>query len=420
MYNLRNAQQRPMGMQVHAVPEAERYIDSTGRKLPWSYDMSNTNADNEPAPVEKGPFGRSMRRSRSGASRSRSKTAEPRHEEDRLKAANTAAEDLVFGSLRRAGAKDESKREALGEVDPNSQTAAGRGAGEGDEPTEVLLYGFGEELQWSAIDFYERVSNGVILEDYERAPPGSRYDISRTLGRAAAQKSISRAALRKKNKFAGGEHWIKVTFDTRRAAELAIARAPHTIKGYMVFAEFFVGHGPQKDEPVLATTAGAQITSDALPPTFSTLPQDKGSPESATASSATATAPDGSSKSRLPPPPWNMPLGGATKDSPTTSTSTINGAGAPQRTTATTSFQAQPQFQTALQPRRGRIEGTTRIEPLPAELALAPKQPKASWTSWIGASEVIGSAVPRKQDNTFDWEVASFYWKLFYLVSKVR
>lgn len=404
-------------MQVHAVPEAERYIDSTGRKLPWSYDTANTNADNEPAPQEKGPFGRSMRRTRSGASRSRSKTAEPRREEDRLKAENTAAEDLVFGSLRRAGTKDESKREALGEVDPNSQAASGRGAD--DEPTEVLLYGFGEDLQWSAIDFYERVSNGVILEDYERAPPGSRYDTSRTLGRAAAQKSISRAALRKKNKFAGGGHWIKVTFDTRGAAELAIARAPHTIKGHMVFAEFFVGHGPQKDEPVLATQAGAQITSDALPPTFSTLPQDQGTPEgsSATASSATATAPDGSRQGRIPPPPWNMALAGVVQDSPAASTSTMNGA-APQRP-VTTSFQTQSQSQTVLQPRRGRIEGATRIEPLPAELAMAPKQPKASWTSWIGASEVIGSAVPRKQDNTFDWEVASFYWKLFYLLDQL-
>ena len=31
------------GMQVHAVPDSDKAFDSTGRKLPWAYDL-NPNA----------------------------------------------------------------------------------------------------------------------------------------------------------------------------------------------------------------------------------------------------------------------------------------------------------------------------------------------------------------------------------------
>ncbi|KAK4508125.1 hypothetical protein PRZ48_001863 [Zasmidium cellare] len=419
MYGLRN--QRVPGMQVHAVPEAERAIDSNGRRLPWAYDYAAPDSS-ERQPPERGPFGRSMRRSRSGLSRSRSKTAEPtKREEEKVKAENMAAEDAVFGSLRRVGTKDDSgKRDALGEVDPNAAGAQSSArlaiADTADsEPTEVLLYGFGEDLQWAAIDFYERVSNGYILEDYDRQPPGQRYDVSRTMGRAQAQKSLSRAAIRKKNKFSGGEHWIKVTFESRQTAELAIARSPHTIRGYLVYAEPYQGRGPQKDEPVLATQAGAQITSEQLPKTFSTTAGgETGSPNgSSTVSSATATAPTTAGQ------PLRSPLGAGVQNSPTASSSTLNGGAPPPPPPAAanlaqhqaTGFQATPA--NVAQPRRLRIDGAIPARVLPAELALAPKQPKASWTSWIGASEIIGSAVPRKEDGTFDWDRASLYWRLF-------
>ena len=407
-------------MQVHAVPEAERAIDNSGRKLPWAYDYSNqaSSADQDRRePLEKGPFGRSMRRSRSGASRSRSKTAEPRREEDKVKAENIAAEDAVFGSLRKAGGKDESRREMSGDGDANAAAPpTARTAIESEsEPTEVLLWGFGEELQWAAIDFYERVSNGMILEDYDRQPPGQRYDYSKSLGRAAAQRSLSRAAMRKKNRFAGGEHWIKVTFDSRQAAELAIARQPHIIKGYMVCAEPYQGRGPQKDEALFATNAGVQITSEVLPPTFSTKVLGDSPNGSSTVTSATATATDGGQKTQ------QSQLSIDHKDSPTNSSSTLNNG--PSRgvqiqtignSSSTASQPRQPGPDQGLQLRRSKIDGATRAVLLPPELAMAPKQPKPSWTSWIGASEIIGSAVPRKDDGSFDWDKASLYWRLFY------
>lgn len=98
------------GMQVHAVPESDRALDASGRKLPWGYDadLSSASALEKREPVEKGPFGRSQRRSRSGLTRSRSRTAEPRREEERARAEQLASEDAVFGSLRKVQSKDDS------------------------------------------------------------------------------------------------------------------------------------------------------------------------------------------------------------------------------------------------------------------------------------------------------------------------
>ncbi|CZT15661.1 uncharacterized protein RCC_01495 [Ramularia collo-cygni] len=415
---------RAPGVQIHAVPESERAVDSNGRRLPWGYDYSttaNAEASDRREPVDKGPFGRSMRRSRSGFSRSRSKTAEPRREEDRIRAENMAAEDAIFGSMKKiSSGKDEAGAEGAEKVARAAHVAECE-----SEPTEVFLYGFGEELQWAAIDFYERVSSGIILEDYERQPPGQRFDVSRSMGRNRAQKSLSRAAMRKKNKFAGGEHWIKVTFDSRKASELAISRSPHTIKGYLVYAEPYQGRGPTRDEPLFATQAGVQITSDVLPPSFSTDdPFNRRSSESATMSSATATdgVRDQQQERGQQRPPWGFVSTNNLDDSPTASSSTFNNNALSPRaqTTATparsTGFEQDALSDATPRPRGFRVEGAVRAVVLPAEMALAPKTAKTSWTSWIGASEIIGSAVPRKENGTFDWDRASFYWQLFMFI----
>jgi len=376
------------GMQVHAVPESERYIDASGKRLPWSYERAD-GADITPTlrkePIEQGPFGRSMRRR--GTSRSRSKTAEPRKEEDRIRSENVAAEDAIFGRLR---SEKEAKAVGAGDV------IAGSKKDEVKEPMEVLIYGFGEELQWAALSYYENVSQGIILEDYERQQPGSRQDLSRSYGRIAAQKSLTRASLRRKNTFAGGNHWIKVTFDSPEAADLACSRSPHVIRGHLVYAEPYRGQGPSKDEALFATTAGAQITSGNLPKTFATNGLNTSPASSETMTSATATnTPFGSQQ-----PPRMGSLGRAHR--------TVSN----DPNLITSALDARPNE--ALQLRPGRIQGATRATLLPADLALMPKQPKQSWSAWMGGSEIIGATVPRQEDGTFDYGRASFYWKLFY------
>lgn len=410
-------------MQIHAVPESERFVDSNGRRLPWAYDYTSGEQQDE---QEKGPFGRNSRRSRNNLSRSRSKTTEPRREEDRHRAENAAAEDAVFGSLRRHVSKDDGRRDTASERDAALSAARGMLVEE-QEPTEVLLYGFGEELQWAAIDHYERVSMGHILEDYDRQPPSQRYDISRSLGRAGAQASLSRAALRKRNTYAGGRHWIKVTFNSRQTAELAIARGPHIIKGYLVYAEPYQNRGPPRDEAVFATQAGVQVTSDVLPPTFSTDHADL-SPNgsSTTATSATVTGTDG----RVGSQRTNSRFG---REEPSASADLASRGARPERVApaasqvmtessrgmSTAVNGTQGPTKTFASIRKARIEGTTPALVLPADMALAPKQPKASWSSWVGASEIIGAAVPRKEDGGFDWQKASLYWRIFFWIDMI-
>ena len=61
-----------------------------------------------------------------------------------------------------------------------------------------------------------------------------------------------------------------------------------------------------------------------------------------------------------------------------------------------------------------RLRGAQLAKVLPAEQALMPKQPKQSWSAWLGASELIGTTVPRREDGKFDWERASLYWRVFW------
>ncbi|KAL9092797.1 MAG: hypothetical protein Q9165_004215 [Trypethelium subeluteriae] len=285
------------GVQVHAVPENERAYDSSGRRLPWGY----TYADSERRyPEEKGPFGKST----SLRSISRSRTYTPARKEDQAKLDQIRAEDEVVKRWK-ASVRDKTKTaedlrdNALAAIDP-SMVANAQVTAVAKEPTEVILYGFGTEQQWAAIAFYEKASQGIIYEDYDRMGPTGRFDhtFASSASRAASLSRLSQAALRKKNSYVGGEHWIKVTFDSPESADNACRTSPHKVCGYMVYAERFRGVGPDQDVPIFATTNGEVIGTESPPNSQSTCTMSGGLPDSpessATASSATATAPGSS------------------------------------------------------------------------------------------------------------------------------
>jgi hypothetical protein len=406
MHTLRSRQ--PLGPQIHAVPDNEKAYDVSGRKLPWGYEQLPTNLDSSDRrePIEKGAFGKRTN-SRRGTSRSRSKTAEPQREEDRIRREQAVAEERVFGSLRKVvretGGSGEGKEDGAAPTTA-AKTTAVKIEGEG-EATEVLLYGFGEDLQWAGIDFYERVSGGVVLEDYDRTAPGQlkAYDPTHAVARSTMTRSLSKAALKKKNRYQGGEHWIKITFSSRESAELACARSPHVIKGHLVYAEPWQGRGPARDEAIPATQAGAQVVGDQLPPTFATTTGGfGGSPNgSNTISSATEREGNGEAGQTLAQP---QSLQSFQQAAPVRSSSL-------DLTTSTQQLQQRRQTGTLT-----RLQGARPAVLLPAEQALMPKQPKQSWTAWLGASELIGTTVPRKENGSFDKEKASLYWRVWWWV----
>jgi hypothetical protein len=136
---------------------------------------------------------------------------------------------------------------------------------------EVLLYGYKPSLQYAALQRYETISRGHILEDYAREPPsvtaaaavdtlsfggGRRF---RTLASfpAAAWRTLTHDERQRVNTYAGGQCWIKVTFDSALAGERAVAASPQAVHDYWVYAEPYRDQPPHRDTPIPVVLRGA-------------------------------------------------------------------------------------------------------------------------------------------------------------------
>lgn len=296
----------------------------------------------------------------------------------------------------------------------------------------MLLYGYGRDQEWAALEFFEKVSQGVILEDYDRRPPHQRYDMSLVLNRSQSKVALSQAALSKKNRYVGGDHFIKVTFDSQSAADLACHGSPHNLNGYMVYAEPFRTGSIPKDVAISASSVtDVQRNTQLLPrsntsmnlndrPDHSNDDMYEKRPQSHGIQRST-TVPNLSSALSHPSDPFS------------------NDSSIP-----TSSLAQQPQHEIRQRPMR--IRGATRAVLLPADQAFlpAPQTLSASIASWPIISSLLGSSthtinatqnttsnvvysattqsvsqavtstsqVPRLQDGSFDWARASLYWKL--------
>jgi len=321
---------------------------------------------------------------------------------------NMQTEDAIFNNYKATQRTRDTTSQSKGPltaVDPNTAASSQNLS---REPTEVMLYGFGRDQQWAAIDFYEKISGGCIYEDYDRHPPHQRYDLSMSYSRATAQRSLSAAAKKKRNAYYGGNNWIKVTFDSPEAADLACDRSPHALHGHLVYAEPFRGTGPPNDAPIPCSNAGAQVDLQSLPRSFSTNTLSAGpsntspSGSSKTVSSATVTG--------LEPP--------AQKLAPR-SISQPNLFSSDPFQSRTTSLARQEQSVTQ---RPMRIPGATRAVLLPADQAFLPTPPK--YSSLLSSFPLVGyflgpkgdatgSQVPRLEDGSFDWSNAGLYWRFF-------
>jgi hypothetical protein len=293
------------------------------------------------------------------------------------------------------------------------------------EPKEVLLYGHGTEVQWAAISHFERVSGGIIYEQYERDPPGGKYAMSFGPQQSAQYNLLSKSAMAKVNEFVGGNHWIKVTFDSAEAAERACHYSPHSIQGYTVFAEPYRGTGPTGGDRAIRTTVGGSLA--ASPNTLSSATMQLGaSQSSATMSSATATASvPASMPSRMPSEPMFRPSGAFPWESeaiaPTHATPTALPVDVQTRQNGrTTALRNGQPGRTTL-----RIKNAKQVQFLPQEKAFLPAPPRWQQTlssfpviGWVIGSGhgIIGDQVPRKEDGQFDNASASLYWRLWYMV----
>lgn len=303
-----------------------------------------------------------------------------------------------------------------------------------------MLYGYTPETQWAAIAHYEKVSGGIICEDYEREPPTERRRFQIEVEHAGHfhPRPLTKEEKSFAMQYQGGRSWIKVTFDSVEAGERAISASPHAISGCWVYAEPFRGRGRDIDEPICVREEDRQQgllgapkptgrAAQTLGPSFSmaalTAPSFSGAatlPRSFTAPKAQAQA-QGSSHE-----PVQAELSSTTESSATAleieypqlrhrATSHIEGR-LPTNGNATGAVslvQSGPRSFT-------HFPDTPRTILKPAAEAFLP-QP--SWTEkvlkqlsqsgWI-PGDMIGSTVPRLDNGEFDFSKTSLYWRICY------
>jgi hypothetical protein len=387
-------------------------------------------------PEESGPFGKARKRGTS-----RAKTPTTNSAADLAQAANNRTIDTIFGNYGREEANRRSTRGASGSIAglpvsasaPNLIDAGGLSASfqpgatsntAAKEPKEVMIYGYGSDAQWAALSHFEKVSNGTIYEEYDREPHNTKVAASFSAfsaSRASTFRTLSKSALRKVNEYVGGDHWIKVTFDSAEAAERACHYSPHSIQGYSVFAEPYRGTGPTGGDRAIPANVGFALSQTASPNTLSsgTLNGRDASQSSVTASSATAT----SALPRSITEPFFCASGAFPQDmAPTPQAQPLAQTSSSTTTTTTT---------TALNPRSARatlrLKGAN-VKPavfLPQEKAFLPATSR--WQTTVGSLPIIGwvigsghgiigDQVPRKEDGSFDASAASVYWRAWYAV----
>lgn len=286
----------------------------------------------------------------------------------------------------------------------------------------------------------------IICEDYSREDPNLIYSSSSpaAFNRSATvvHKNLSKEALQKSSVYRGGNHWIKVTFDSWEAAQKACYYSPVEIDGCLVYCEEWQGKGPLSDAPIprgadgmgelvstnrartISTATGKASAVAGFEQAFATLPRSHTVPDmqfrqparddmelnSSTASSATATGP-------TPATALTVPEGG----------SGLRSRSVPhlpsQVSDPTSQFMARTPnvkkvvlrpVSEALPPRQSLVERILRSIPLVAWIvgpaAVSKKDDEKSKGGMIGEGPVL------KEDGTWDDAANGWYWGFWHKI----
>lgn len=382
---------------------------------------------------ESGSFGKSTRRSRS-------KTATPARREDPV----VTAADKVFTTWIQQQSRHTESRSASTSAGPTAGSASYRKASgvglQADEssgapaaaqrigkepkrePKEIVLRGYRSTAQqYAAINHFEQLA-GRICEDYPREPPveSRRYKSELRDPALTRRQGLTEKERKLVNKAGGGEHWIKVTFESKEAAEAALSVSPQSVLGHLVYAEPWLEGRPTRDEaiPDLAShafDAGDRVLgelrlrtptrrrhgnhaslsdSSRLPGRFETF-DGAGSQQSQTSSSRTVDTTT------------------LTGDSNTGTITGLDSHAAADTGNDAAAAQASQSSEFC-----ARIPTAKKAKLEPAEKALLPQASytqrvlnKIPFLKWFSGS-MIGNQVPRTDTGEFDWDKASLYWKV--------
>jgi len=413
---------------LHNVPDEELYVGEDGVQRPYAMLFPGTEGNPSASRVQRtvpetGSFGKSTRRSRS-----RTGTPAPAKRED----PTLVAADAIFSAYlsTKATVPPESSQRisslSASISQPNLASATALTPIDGNaspstryvhkEPTEVILRGYKSSHQYAALKQYEQIA-GRICEDYPRDPPldQRRYKADLRDPASLRRRAMTAEEKSKALKFAGGNHWIKITFESAEAAESAIFASPQTILGHLVYAELYRGIPPTADEAVPANISDRTVKRDK--PTSQTLSPSSTSFRPRVDSRSSSTLP----RSFTTPSMSQIGRGTnsfspeSTSSSHTLDSATLSTVTASSATVTEPTQTGQEQEQESAYCRK--IPTARRMQLLPAEQALLPQQSysqqlmsKIPLINWF-SSDFIGNQVPKTESGEFDWAKASLYWK---------
>ncbi|KAH7037146.1 uncharacterized protein B0I36DRAFT_358890 [Microdochium trichocladiopsis] len=409
---------------LHNVPDEELYTGEDGVQRPYAmiFPEAQPSVARARKPVtETGSFGKSTRRSRS-----RTGSAAPKREDATMKHADELFSNYIASAEKSADAPSGRNLGygGLGQAqddssDPSTTKQAPRFI---QVPTEVILRGYqSPEQQYASINHFEQLA-GRICEDYPREPPieSRRYKSELRDPAYTRRQPLTAAERARVSRVAGGEHWVKVTFESADAADAAIYASPQKILGHLIYAEPFHGMPPKEDAAVL------EIVGDgAMFDPFATVSSSFGGGDRRRPSQQTRwSTPALNRRQQLDQHTPESQSSTQTIDTATASTATVTG---------TDLTQQQHQQLHQLQGRDKTTDETNgtycrviptarRVTLKPAEEALAPQASalerllaKIPLIGWFSGS-IIGSQVPRNDNGDFDMAKASLYWVImFYL-----
>ncbi|QPG96764.1 hypothetical protein C2857_005211 [Epichloe festucae Fl1] len=395
---------------LHNVPDEECYVGDDGIKRPYAMYFSQHEAHTGSTRsrrnvAETGSFGKSTRRSRS-----RTGTPARSRENPTLAAADKLFGDWVSNQAAAAAPAATNQRKSSGLMQDDAPPPRVNPS----TPVELILRGYrSPSQQYAAISHYEDLA-GAILEDYPRDPPASQRRYKSELRDPAFTRRRNLGADERAlvNRADGGEHWVKVTFESTEAANAAMYASPQRILGYLVYAEPYRGIQPAKDEAcpdVDSIMGGGHERSQSMP--------------------AAVGTPHRKSISGMPTMLRSRLLDLSPSDS-RTSSQTLDTATLTQSHSSATMTDA-PGFssggvETPVEMKDEdsifcrRIPTARRARLLPAEQALLPQQSvmqrlvnAVPFVKWFSGS-MIGNEVPRTETGDFDWGRASLYWKIIW------
>ncbi|KAI1116588.1 hypothetical protein F5Y14DRAFT_405874 [Nemania sp. NC0429] len=408
---------------LHNVPDEELYTGEDGIRRPYAMIWPDNDRQRNALRTrvreinETGSFGKSMRRSRS-----RSGSAAPRREDATMQSA-----DKVFSNYlakQQAENTEPAQRKARqDDSKPNNQSSVPH-----REPVEMILRGYGSpSQQYAAINHYEQLA-GRICEDYPREPPAEarRYKSDLRDPALTRRQPLTRAEREKVNKVAGGEHWIKITFESQEAASAALFASPQKILSHLVYAEPYRSLPPMENVAVLDIVGDAGMFDDIQP-----SPRPEPSRLSSQRNSLGRLQPKPLQPSRMDRASGSFSQPGAWPSASSTSiesmdSNTVSGSSTTISTATVTAWDARPDEKQPPPPEPAgpttsrRIPGARRITLLPAEAALR-KSPTFAESllayipllGWFSGA-MIGNEVPRTELGEFDLNRASLYWKIMY------